>query len=199
MPAADMSPSDSLKSNFLLGASQLRYINEQWNPQGHDFSREYSINFSVMTALRLSQIPTESADPFFPGMTWGNGKWPSIQFAQHFQLSIRIYGIGFPTHFSTMSLHGMAFRHAAERWGNERYTTANLASNESDVIGKYHTAVAENTALLPFTLYVPPGYGKVGDKTIPNVEETTDPSLTFTASFNSGQEVWQKLSLSSIP
>jgi hypothetical protein len=41
--------------------------------------------------------------------------------------------------------------------------------------------------------------GSVENGPIPNVEETDDPNLVFTASFKGGEEVWQKLVLSEIP
>ena len=68
-----------------------------------------------------------------------------------------------------------------------------------DIIGKYHADVARGGNPLPFVLYVPSGLGSGVNGTIPNVEETDDPSLVFTASFKGGEEAWQKLVLSEIP
>ena len=68
-----------------------------------------------------------------------------------------------------------------------------------DVIGKYHNAVVNGDTLLPFVIYVPAGYGSTGNGNIPNVEETDDTALIFTASFNDGQEHWQKLDMTAMP
>ena len=61
------------------------------------------------------------------------------------------------------------------------------------------TGGAQGMEPLPFVFYVPSGYGKVSDKLIPNVKETDNPELIFTASFDNGREEWRQLDLSSIP
>ncbi len=73
------------------------------------------------------------------------------------------------------------------------------AAPGDDIIGKYHADVARGENPLPFILYVPPGLGSIGNGPIPNVEETDDPNLVFTANFKGGEEVWQNLVLSEIP
>jgi hypothetical protein len=53
--------------------------------------------------------------------------------------------------------------------------------------------------LLPFTLYVPDGFGKVNGRSIPNVMETSDPRLILTAEFDGGREKWQELNWEEMP
>jgi hypothetical protein len=133
-------------------------------------------------------------------MVWGKGKWPSIQFAQRWYVCTQIYGNDFPNSFDIMmSPYGLAFQYADLKWNHGTYTGAMTGSGGADELNRYHRDVEQGASLLPFTLYVPPAYGKARDKSIPNVEETDDPGLIFTASFNGGREVWRELSLLSIP
>jgi len=57
-------------------------------------------------------------------------------------------------------------------------------------INAYFEAVSKGADLLNFILYVPVGFGSLAKVKIPNVEETQDPSIIFTAQFNHGQEIW---------
>ncbi len=132
-------------------------------------------------------------------MRWGRGKWPSLQFGQRLRLYRRLYGGEFPRRFDIRALYGNAFRYADLKWGGGEYSGTKAGSGAADAIGRYHTAVAQGAAPLPFVLYVPRTYGRAGDKNIPNVEESDDPGVIFTASFDKGGEVWRHLSLSSVP
>ncbi len=200
LQAMDISGPELLRIRFMMGALQLKYMNKEWNPEGHDFSKQVEVNMATVAGLRMSQAPVENADPLFPGMTWGKGKWPSIQSALHLQLCNRIYGIGFPSQFDIlMTPYGHTFHYADLKWNNGEYMGEGVPSVENDPIGRYHRAVAQGAATLPFVFYVPRGYGKASNGDIPNVEETDDPNLIFTASFDNGREVWQELLLSSIP
>jgi len=144
--------------------------------------------------------PLESSDPFVPGMVWGKDKWPSIQFAQHWYICTQLYGGDFPNSYDVMMTpYGFAFQYADLKWNQGTYIGARTGSGGADELNRYHREVEGGVSLLPFTLYVPPAYGKARDKNIPNVEETDDPGLIFTASFNDGREVWRELSLLSIP
>ena len=203
----DLSPQDMLRIRFLLGAVPIRFLSKEWNTDGHDFGQRFQAVGALLLAWRMSQIPGEKPDPFFPKMTWGNGKWPSLQYAIHRQLCTRIYGPMFPDRFDTMmSPYGHAFRYADLQWNGNKYTGNIMpafgfgaAALGDDIIGKYHADVARGGNPLPFVLYVPPGLGSIENGPIPNVEETNDPNLVFTASFKGGEEVWQKLVLSEIP
>jgi hypothetical protein len=137
----------------------------------------------------------ESIDPFVPGLIWGKGKWPSIQFAEWQHTCNQLYGGRFPVAFDLMApLYGIAFQYA-----DFKFNKAARMSGGTDILAAYHRDLELGTYLLPFTLYVPPGYGKVGSKNIPNVEETDNPNLIFTACFEGGHEEWRELSLLSIP
>jgi hypothetical protein len=200
LQAMDIDQLEVLRIRFLMNTLLLRYINRDWNPDRHDFGRRGQVNMAVALAMRMSQEPAETTDPLFPGMTWGKGKWPSIQSALHFQLCNRIYGVGFPNQFDIlMAPYGQAFRYADLKWNGGKYSGAEGLLMENDAIGKYHRAVAQGAAPLPFVMYVPSGYGRAANGKIPNVEETGDPSLMFTTSFDNGRETWRELSLSSIP
>ena len=200
LPALDVNHFERLRIRFLLSAIPLRCINREWNTQGYDFGKWNEFNLAVATGIRMSQAPAESVDPLCPGMIWGKGKWPSIQLAQRVHLCTQIYGARFPDSFDmTMAPYGQAFEYADQKWNGGIYTGAKASSSTTDAIGTYHKDVEQRAATLPFVFYVPPGYARVGDKNIPNVEETNDPNLIFTASFNDGHEVWQAVSFSSIP
>ena len=111
----------------------------------------------------------------------------------------RIFGSKFPKKISTgTALYGQAFRYADLKWGGGKYTNGKSSPKE-DVVGKYHGDIAQGMEPLPFVLYVPSGYGKVNDREIPNVKETDNPDLIFTAGFDNGREEWRKLDLSRIP
>ena len=196
LPAADIGRLKFLQGSFLIGATRLRCINKEWNSYGYDFTKERDVNSAVALALEMSQAPVENKDPLFPHLTWGKGKWPSIQFAQHVQLCHRLYGNEFPDRFDGSSLYGLAFRYADSKWGNSRYT--GVKTGGSDVVGQYHAAVAQGAALLPFIFYVPRGYGRINGRNIPNLEETADSAKTFTVDFNHGHESWRELSLTAI-
>ena len=195
LPAVEIERSRVLQGNFLLSTARLRCINKEWNPYGHDFAKEHNINSAIRLAMEMSQAPTESTDPLFPNMSWGKGKWPSIQFAQHVQLCNRLYGPEFPDRLEVTSLYGLAFRYADMKWGNDEYTGVKARSAGGNLIRRYHTAVAGGAVPLPFVFYVPWGYGRAGSGDIPNVEETGDPAKIFTIDFDNGREAWRELSL----
>jgi hypothetical protein len=197
--ALDLTPAEMLRIRFLLSAVPLRGVRREWNVDGHEFSKAGRVAASLMLALSMSWAAEEQTDPFFPSMTWGKGKWPSVQFVEHLQLLMRTYGATFPRQFDAlMSPYGFAFRYADITWNEGRYG-GEMPAVGDDVIGRYHSAVAAGADPLPFTLYVPRGLGSAGNGRFPNVEETDDPSLMFTASFNGGDDAWRELSLASIP
>ncbi|MBP9007352.1 MAG: hypothetical protein KBG16_01545 [Methanospirillum sp.] len=43
---------------------------------------------------------------------------------------------------------------------------------------------------IPFTLYLPPGFGSLKNPPIPHGEETSDPAKMFTAVFQNDAEIW---------
>ena len=205
--AAGLSQEELLRIRFLLAAVPLRLLKKEWNSDGHDLGRRTEVAGALLLAMRMSEMPVESPDPFFPGMTWGSGRWPSVQYAVHRHLCTRVYGPGFPGQFATMvAPYGLAFRYADLKWNGSKWAGTVMpafgfgaAAADDDAIGKYHAALEHGGEPLPFVFYVPQGLGSTGNGQIPNVEETDDPGLIFTASFNDDEEVLRDLILSEIP
>ena len=188
---------EKLKFRFLISTGQLQRFKKEWNPDGHDIGEQAMMAQALAKALDMANSAKEMPDPFFPRMACGKGKWPSLQFAMHQQILTLIYGPMFPDQFDLkMSPYGCAFCYADAKWNETRYNNAEARARNEDIIGNYHKAVASGADLLPFTLYIPLELGTVGNVRVPNVEETDNPKLMFTASFN-GKEVWQDLQLSS--
>jgi len=147
-------------------------------------------------AYRISRADEESPDPLFPGRVWGKGKWPSLQFIMRQAQFGQVYGQMFPQRFDVMMApYGQAFRYADMKWNDSGYCTPQAMSRNEDVIGSYHAAVAGAADPLPFNFYVPRGMGINGSSPVPNVVETDDPALVFTADFN-GEESWWELHIS---
>ena len=84
-----------LRGSFLQAALQLKYSDSHWNTQGHDFLKAIRTISACATALMMSRLDMESQDSLYPGMTWGKGKWPSLQFAIYLSISMTIYGLEF--------------------------------------------------------------------------------------------------------
>jgi hypothetical protein len=97
----------NLAANFLLKPTR-----QNWNPQGHDFAREYVLVWIATLAFDMSRSETVSADPFVPGMTWGKGRWPSWQLATYMQFVGTLYGPDLLKSFSLQAPYGAAFQHA---------------------------------------------------------------------------------------
>jgi hypothetical protein len=179
---------DTLRLTFLFNAIPLRLLRKDWNPAGEDSGKHNDVNRAVGLALAMSKQPTESPDPFFPGMTWGNGKWPSIQYIRYRQNCTVIYGAQNLKAIGLNSLYGLAFQYAT-------LTSSRTFPASDQGLADYLAAVAGGAVLLSFRLYVPRGYGTISGRAVPNVMETDDPSLIFTASFEDDHEKWQELSL----
>lgn len=179
-----------LHGSFLTTALRFKYFNPEWNLERHDFGKAYRLLQAIGTGLSLSRVPVESKDPFFPTMTWGNGKLPSIQFAGYIVVATAIYGRGFPTKISLPSLYGLAFQYADKTLNDGRYTGSLGPASDRRAVDRYIEAVAQGTKPLDFILYVPPGFGSLAGKPAPNVQETTDLGKVFTAVFNNGRERW---------
>ncbi len=193
----NMDPLPAINFRFLLAITPVKRLKTEWNPDGHNFGEETMLAQAIARALAMSKAAREMPDPFFPGRVWGKGKWPSFQYAIHREISALIYGQAFPERFDlTTSPYGCAFHYADVKWNGAIYCNRQAIAQNEDIIGNYHRAVASGAPLLPFIFYVPHGLGSIGDGHIPNVAETDDPNLVFTASLN-GTEVWRDLRLSS--
>jgi len=181
-----------LKGNFYQTANfSLKYTDKNWNPQGHDFAREYMLMWIATHAYEMSKSETVSADPFVPGMKWGRGMWPGWDLATRHLLSGIVYGGESPDRVGPGSLYGTAFRYADKTRNNGAYTgSLDQAVSDPRAVGAYFEAVSNGAIPLDFTLYVPAGFGSLAGVKIPNVEETGDPGRVFTAHFAGGREVW---------
>ena len=198
--ALQLEPAELLRIRFLLTALPLRLMRKEWNREGHDLGLGARISGALAAAFFMSQAAQEQADPFVPGLTWGQGKWPSLPLAMLVSLGRRFYGLDFPERFDLLTApYGQAFRYADARWNGGKYAPPEVLFSGEDVIGRYHADVARGREPLPFVVYVPPGLGSLGNGPIPNVEETDDPDLLFTASFSGGEVVWRDFRLSEIP
>lgn len=179
-----------LHSSFLSRSTQLKYSDEKWNPQRHNFASDYRLASMPTVSFMMSQLDMENPDTFIPSMTWGKGKWPSLQFAGFASVGLSIYGMTFPLGVDLMSLYGMAFQYADKILNGGSYTGSPDRDSDLESANKYVKAISDGAAPLDFVLYIPTGYGKSVGINIPNVEETDDPEKVFTARFNKGQEVW---------
>ena len=58
------------------------------------------------------------------------------------------------------------------------------------VLSEIFEAYQQGGQPLDFTLFVPPGFGKIGQTPVPNVIETDDPNKIFSAVFGKNRELW---------
>jgi hypothetical protein len=180
-------PYGRLQGFFMFRSNMIRWSNVDLNVERRDFMKEYQESSTLATAMAMSRMDMEAPDPFFPSMTWGKGKWPSIQAAHFIANGTTIYGRGFPYRMTVDSLYGVVLQYALKVHGKDPATAdSRWTSNPTE----YVQAVAAGAKTLPFTLYVPEGYGRVLGKPVPNVVETRDPEKVLRAEFGGGTEVW---------
>lgn len=179
-----------LRGAFVSRSLNMKFGNEAWNTEKHDFMKEYRTIAAVSVAFRMSQMEMESPDFFFPTMTWGKGKWPSVQFASYIGMAMSIYGMGFPMRVDLLSLYGHAFQYADKTLNGASYTGSRGPVSDLEAANRYIDAVSQGAKPMNFVLYVPSGFGTMAGRSVPNVEETDDPAKVFTARFNNGREVW---------
>ena len=182
-------PSGLLQSSFRTISQALKFSSPQWNHEGHDFAKDWMLVRACWVALGMSQAPEERKDPFFPSLTWGKGKWPSLQFAEYALGATSIYGLEFPKKANMLSLYGFAFQYADKKMNGGKYTSPGPAPNP-EAIQNYKEDTAKGASPMDFMLFVPKGYGNLNGTRLPNIQETEDPGKVFTASFSLGREVW---------
>jgi hypothetical protein len=195
-PQAD--PHDALKLGFLLTMAPAKLIHKDWNTEGYETGEQNLIGQAVSRAFGMSQTKEERPDPMYPGRVWGNGKWPSLQYVLRLVRFSRVYGFLFPDRIDIGSPYGQAFAYTDLKWNGSKYYDPQNMNPGKDVVGRYYQAVAGGEPPLPFTVYVPPGYGSYDSWSVPNIEETDDPALIFTAAFP-GNETWSDLRLCEYP
>jgi len=179
-----------LRGQFAARSRGLKYADENWNSLGHNFGKESRLAAAATVAFMMSQLEMEGQDAMFPTITWGKGKWPSLQFAIAASIGFAVYGMGFPMRVDVMSLYGYAFQYADKTLNGGGYTGGTGLDSDLEAANQYLKAVSDGAAPLDFLVYVPEGYGNLAGASIPNVEETADPDKLLTACFNNSQEVW---------
>jgi len=182
-------PYGFLQSSFRTISQSLKFASPRWNSQGHDFVKDWMVVRACWVAFQMSKAPEERKDPFFPNLTWGKGKWPSLQFAQYALGATAIYGLEYPAKAGPISLYGFAFQYADKKMNGGKYTGLGLAPNP-EVIHRYKEDTAKGSPPIDFMVFVPKGYGNLNGTRLPNIQETEDPAKIFTASFDQGREVW---------
>jgi hypothetical protein len=180
-----------LRGAFTSRAMMLKLRDPSWNRNGHDLLRESELGATCIGAYMISQLEIEAPDPFIPDLTWGKGKWPSFQLAQHMLTGMALYGPQYPNKIAFPSLYFMALHYADLTQNGGQYFGEVRSEPDQEVIDTYVAGSSKDEEkALDFTFYVPPGYGNLQGEKIPNVQETSDPAKILTASFNNSQEIW---------
>ena len=178
-----------LKGPFLQSRI-IAYGDERWNPWGHTFYRDYGRSYALALAYAMSRAEAEEEDPYYPGMSWGRGKWPSLQYVNHLSTVRGIYGSSRLSAVGLSSMYGRAFQYADKTLNDAGYTGDPGVRSAPDALERYLREVGDGEAPLDFVLYVPEGYGSLEGVEVPNVVETDDSSKIFTARFDNGRESW---------
>jgi hypothetical protein len=166
---------------------RIRYSEPLMNSHGHDIFKYLFLGTAIFTAYLMSQMEIESQDPFLSGLTWGKGKWPSLQLARFFQMGKLIYGEGFPNKVTSPSLYNAAFLYSDQTQNEGQY-------GGLQGIDRYFSSISSGIGKpLDFKLYVPAGYDNLSGNQVPNVEAASDPNLILTASFAGGKEIWPEV------
>jgi hypothetical protein len=180
--------SESFRAFYALMSTPLRCSNPRWNPEGHDFAREQVYGSVAVVAQLMSQAPRAQEDPFFPGVRWGQGQWPSYTLAFDRYIKQILYGWRYPARLGISSLFGSACAFADSRQNNRTFVGRQRGVSDPEAAQKYVVAVREDRlAPLDFTFFVPSGYG---DQDLPNVRESDDPQQVFTVVFEGGKIKW---------
>ncbi len=179
---------DGLKSSFLLSA-MWRYEDPKWNEGGHDFMKNFKIVTDFALAYALSKSPKRFSDTINTEMSWGEGAWPSMDFVGRMSTMTRIFGQGYTSHVSLYSLYGYAFQYADKKYNNGHYTGKITSKSDHESLTKYLKDAVNDSKALKFKVYVPIGFGKIGQASLPNLEETSEPAKIFTAEFPN--ETWR--------
>lgn len=179
-----------LRNRFNMYARIIKNTDPRMNREGYSFLAERNFGSICLTAFMMSMMK-EAPDLLVPGMTWGEGKWPSFQLARLAYLGSSLYGQGFPNRISPMSLYGQALFYADLTQNEGKYAGELMSRFDPQSVSRYVADVTSGAERrLDFTLFVPLGLDTIGGTPVPNVEATADPAKLFTASFVGGEEVW---------
>ena len=180
-----------LKGYFKMMSLSYRYRDKQNNLDNHDIMSERYLASACNTAFAMSQVLVDIPDPFVPGLTCGNGKWPSIQFVRFFQTGNLIFGPTFPESITFPGLYSNALFYADLTQNGGKYAGKLRSHPDLQAVSKYISDVGHNEIdPLDFVIYVPTGFDTLSGEKIPNIKVTDTPLKIFTASFQNGKEIW---------
>lgn len=180
--------SEIFRSFYALMSTPLRCSNPEWNPEGHHFAREQIMGSVAVVAQLMSLAPKTQADPFFPALSWGQGKWPSYALAFDRYIKQNLFGWRYPARIGISSLYGSACAFADCKQNNRAFVGTKRGVPDLEAAQKYVEAVREGRMdPLDFTFFVPSG---TGGKDLPNVRESADPGQVFTVVFQEGIAPW---------
>ena len=170
-----------LKATYLRSLLWLKYSNSKWNADGHDFLKMKILTMQLYEAFKLSNNKELNHDLFFHNMVYGKGYWSSFKTAEYIYNMSTIYGGTTTETISEYSAYGSIFKYCDIVLNNSHYTSS------TNALLNYFNDLKSGIKPLPFTFYIPIGFGKMNRKPIPNTVETNDPKLIFTTEFN---EIW---------
>jgi len=180
-----------LKGYFKVLGLGYRYRDKQNSIDEHDIMAEKYITAACNTAFLASQVPADIPDPFVPGLTCGNGKWPSLPFVRFIQTGSSIFGPTFPFSISFPCLYTSALFYADLTQNGGKYAGNLRTHPDPQTISNYISDVENNEIdPLDFVLYVPTGFDTISGTKLPNIKVSDDPLKIFTASFQDGKEIW---------
>jgi len=169
----------------------LKNSDRTLNEDGHDILKEYMITGSCSAAFQISQLDMEIPDPFQPGLTCGNGNWPSFQLAKFFYMGVILFGQGYPYMIGYPSLYASALLYADLTQNGGQYSSQLGGEPDLEAVNNYvENSGTNDREQLDFTVFMPMGYDNLSGKMVPNIEVTDNPSKIFTASFANGNEIW---------
>jgi len=175
----------------LYNIEMMKKSDASFNANGDDLFKEMLFGASIVAAFAMSQVEEDREDPLSPGMTFGNGKWPSLQLARFSREAMSIFGEEFPERIAFPSFYGSALVYADVTQNNSQLVGNEISNVSSEIVDSYLRNVQDGSMQeLDFTVYVPETYGIFTEGVLPNVEITNDPMKLFTARFNGGDEIW---------
>jgi len=181
----------NLIGHYKVISSFYKLSNKSYNSEQHEITKEFFIASACNIAFTISKLDMEIPDPFRPGLTCGKGKWPTLQFAQYYQLGVLLFGLGFPFSVGIPSLYSDSLFHADLTQNDGEYYDENLSQQDPESVRRYIDDITtKKIKPLDFTLYIPAGFDTLSGKKIPNLEITDDKDKIFTTSFRNGIEIW---------
>jgi len=183
-----------LKGRYDAFFRMFKFSSKNYNTGGHDATKEFMLSAVCGAALTLSRLEMDIPDPFVPGLTCGNGKWPSFQLAQFFPTGVMLYGDGYPYTIKFPGLYCSALFYADLSQNGGQYAGKIRNHPDEEAPGRYLSDIsAGKIEPFDFTMFVPPGYDDLAGTATPNIIATDDPSLVFSVSFGDGKEVWPEI------